>query len=282
VDTSCTTPGSCAFSGAIATACTQSPGYIGYFEIAKIISDGTYQVLEYDSSSETWYLVSGNQWIGFDREDTFSKKIQHASDRCYRGTMVWASDLSNSMNPTIVGQNPGVPPNAPPPSPTSPTPLPPSDKCCDAGETKMKAYNDCTQYYWCLNGVPNSDVFGPTTGVLFNEAIQNWDYASNFECAGDTCGGGTPGEPPTTPAPIAPSPPSPPSTDACCSYNYKDCNAVGWCSESVANCAGCSGTWLEEGALTGCIAKWGTCTNDTNGCCGDAECIGNASYRQCQ
>jgi chitinase len=128
-DTSCTTPG-CGFNGAKATTCTNSNGFMSYFEIENIISSNSYDILDVDTNSGTMYLVKGDQWIGFDNESTFASKIQYAESSCMRGTFVWASDMTNNMNPTIIDHSPTMPPPPPPsppvtPAPVSPTPSPP-------------------------------------------------------------------------------------------------------------------------------------------------------------
>jgi hypothetical protein len=53
-----------------------------------------------------------------------------------------------------------------------------------------------------------------------------------------------------------------------------------WCSSNENNCGSCSGYWIEDGPKT-CVAKWGDCTNDVNGCC-VGTCKGNKWYKQCK
>ena len=92
---------------------------------------------------------------------------------------------------------------------------------------------------------------------------------------------------PTPPSPTAPSPTPPaptPPTNGCCSQNYKDCDAT-WCGDTEAQCLSCGSsgdkTWLPDGAVSSCIARFGECTNDVNGCCSPAICVGDQWYKQC-
>ena len=72
----------------------------------------------------------------------------------------------------------------------------------------------------------------------------------------------------------------------CCSWNYKDCEGSEWCNANEGNCAGaCNGFWLMEkdSVPSKCIALWGECTNDIDGCCTPSVCDdGNEEYRQCK
>ncbi|KAG7339592.1 PT repeat-containing protein [Nitzschia inconspicua] len=72
-----------------------------------------------------------------------------------------------------------------------------------------------------------------------------------------------------------PNPTAPSAGSGCCSSNVKDCDQPGWCSESQLNCQGnCNGTWLPNGALTNCLAKWTACSNSKGStvCCGGLSC----------
>jgi len=93
---------------------------------------------------------------------------------------------------------------------------------------------------------------------------------------------------PPSPTPPTPNPPTPPPSvstgDGCCSMNFKDCDSE-WCGDTEAQCLSCGTagdkTWLPNGARTNCIARWGDCTNDENGCCSPGLCVGDQFYKQC-
>jgi hypothetical protein len=75
------------------------------------------------------------------------------------------------------------------------------DKCCKENETRLKAYNDCTQFYHCVDGVVVPGVCGPQSGLLFDELLQNWNHEHLVTtCEVDSCDGDD--EPsPSTPLP---------------------------------------------------------------------------------
>ena len=93
-----------------------------------------------------------------------------------------------------------------------------NDRCCEAGETRMKAYNDCKEYYWCLYGEALDDLVGVGAGYEFNEEIQNWAHAGTFECIVDDCGSSpnqltkSPSPHPTSVIPFTESPSDSPSS----------------------------------------------------------------------
>lgn len=70
----------------------------------------------------------------------------------------------------------------------------------------------------------------------------------------------------------------------CCSMNYKQCD-VSWCGQSKSECDNCGGdafSFLEDGERTGCLARWSSCTDNTNGCCEGATCTEiNQYFSQC-
>ena len=87
-------------------------------------------------------------------------------------------------------------------------------------------------------------------------------------------------QPSTAPAATTPTPTDPGSF--CCSWNYQDCADSEWCNTNEGTCAGCSGVWIKKDNVpTNCIARWGTCTNDIDGCCTSNVCDGDRWYRQC-
>merc|ERR1719464_211235 len=106
--------------------------------------------------------------------------------------------------------------------------------CCATGETKMKAFNDCLQYYWCYDGVVNDYLTGPLDGYEFDETIQNWASENSFVCNVDLCGAPAPPPVPAPSAPPAANPGPQPATPCCDPNEYRmraidDCNKYYWC-----------------------------------------------------
>ncbi|KAL1858931.1 hypothetical protein Daus18300_009801 [Diaporthe australafricana] len=91
-DQSCNTIG-CAWSGASRAApCTNFGGVMSLQELQRLPSEiGVQpQLLAKDMMKQlTW----GNQWIGYDDDDTIRMKKNWASQQCYGGTMIWSVDL---------------------------------------------------------------------------------------------------------------------------------------------------------------------------------------------
>merc|ERR1712095_183369 len=64
----------------------------------------------------------------------------------------------------------------------------------------------------------------------------------------------------------------------CCTIDFKNCSptVVGWCSESKDNCEGpCNKWWLPNGAKDGCIARYESCSTDSD-CCSPGVCTSDS------
>jgi hypothetical protein len=85
-------------------------------------------------------------------------------------------------------------------------------------------------------------------------------------------------------APVVTTPPTPTGPGSfCCSHNTKDCTEDEWCDANEGNCGACNGLWMDPNSIPAtCIARWGECTNDIDGCCPSNACVaGNEWYKQC-
>jgi chitinase len=89
----------CKFSGpGKAGSCTNSPGILGWFEIAKIIAENPENKPAFDSSSMTKILVwDDDQWISYDDEETLSMRRHFAREHCLKGKLTVAqfANISN-------------------------------------------------------------------------------------------------------------------------------------------------------------------------------------------
>ena len=102
--------------------------------------------------------------------------------------------------------------NPPTPNPT-PSVLNPT-MCCPAGFTGLKSFNNCSEYYHCVNGVVTGPALQCAQGTLFQNSIQNCNWINSFTCDETPCNG-TPSTPsPVTPQPTTISPTSSPQTSA--------------------------------------------------------------------
>ncbi|KAK4186062.1 hypothetical protein QBC35DRAFT_453660 [Podospora australis] len=134
-DPSCTTPGVCKFSGdPNKGACTDTSGYLSYYEIQDMIGGpgsvvkrrdlGDNITLEtrqsgvqvkWDKTAAVKYIsYQGNQWISFDDADTFKQKVDWANSIGFSGSLIWASDLDDNLvnaHSGLVGRSAASKPN---------------------------------------------------------------------------------------------------------------------------------------------------------------------------
>jgi len=68
-----------------------------------------------------------------------------------------------------------------------------SEPCCPVGLTGLKAWDACTQYYHCVNGVVTGDLMNAPAGTLFDEILQNIDWYDNVfsTCVVQSCDSGS-------------------------------------------------------------------------------------------
>ncbi|KAJ6071566.1 hypothetical protein N7499_009580, partial [Penicillium canescens] len=95
-DPSCTSPG-CPFSGgANPGVCTDTSGYLSYYEVQQILAKNYQLKPVHDKTAAVKYLVfNHDQWISYDDKDTFKQKIDWANDIGFGGSLIWASDLDD-------------------------------------------------------------------------------------------------------------------------------------------------------------------------------------------
>lgn len=72
-------------------------------------------------------------------------------------------------------------------SPVS-APIGGGNPCCPSGYTGLKAWNNCHQFYHCVNGVVVGEPISGSAGTLFDQNIQNFNWADQVTCFVDNCG----------------------------------------------------------------------------------------------
>ncbi|CAG5126059.1 unnamed protein product [Candidula unifasciata] len=72
---------------------TREAGYLAYYEICEIIGKGA--TLNNIADQHVPYLVAGNQWVGYDTENSLREKVRYVRDNGFGGAMVWALDLDD-------------------------------------------------------------------------------------------------------------------------------------------------------------------------------------------
>jgi chitinase len=68
-------------------------GTLAYYEICQLIKNGA--SVTFLNDQRVPYLVSGNQWVGYDNEASLREKVRFIKDNGYGGTMVWALQLDD-------------------------------------------------------------------------------------------------------------------------------------------------------------------------------------------
>ncbi|XP_078695717.1 chitotriosidase-1-like [Branchiostoma floridae x Branchiostoma belcheri] len=79
--------------GGTAAQYTQEAGYISYYEICSMLSAGATRV--FDGEQKAPYAYTGNQWVGYDDEESIGHKIDFLKQEGLGGSMVWAVDLDD-------------------------------------------------------------------------------------------------------------------------------------------------------------------------------------------
>lgn len=90
-DASCNSMG-CSFAEASKPGvCTGFDGVLSLVEIKNLLKEKGW-TSRYNSDALMKELVNGDQWIGYDDEETFAAKLAWADSRCFGGSMVWGID----------------------------------------------------------------------------------------------------------------------------------------------------------------------------------------------
>ncbi|GKZ28159.1 hypothetical protein AbraCBS73388_012029, partial [Aspergillus brasiliensis] len=92
-DKSCSSPGCPFSSGGTAGSCTDTSGYLAYYEITDVLEKNSDITPVHDESAAVLYFTWGDgQWISYDNKTTFKQKVDWANNIGLGGAMIWASD----------------------------------------------------------------------------------------------------------------------------------------------------------------------------------------------
>ncbi|GKZ39502.1 hypothetical protein AbraIFM66950_000449, partial [Aspergillus brasiliensis] len=92
-DKSCSSPGCPFSSGGTAGSCTDTSGYLAYYEITDVLEKNSDITPVHDESAAVLYFTWGDgQWISYDNKTTFKQKVDWANNVGLGGAMIWASD----------------------------------------------------------------------------------------------------------------------------------------------------------------------------------------------
>jgi len=183
-----------------------------YFSAAKIcwkveIFDGG--LLEGDlsnpSSCSENTFNPGKTFSFFNQTDTFSNQASFANG-LYNGAFQFKTTLESIPLPkadillwnsaekefvveltiprcTTLTASPSSVPSSPPTSASK------VDPCCPMNYTGLRAWNQCYQYYHCVNGVVTGGLLDVPSGTLFDQSLQNFNWAHLVVCVVDDCRG---------------------------------------------------------------------------------------------
>ncbi|KAB1258854.1 Chitinase-3-like protein 1 [Camelus dromedarius] len=80
---------------------TKEEGMFAYYEICEFLHGATVQRL---LDQQVPYATKGNQWVGYDDQESVKNKAKYLKSRKLAGAMVWALDLDDFQG-TFCGQN---------------------------------------------------------------------------------------------------------------------------------------------------------------------------------
>lgn len=73
---------------------TREAGFLSYYEICKL-RNAPGAVTVYDPHHRTPYTYNGDQWVGYDNEQSLGEKVQYVKDQRFGGWMTWNVDLDD-------------------------------------------------------------------------------------------------------------------------------------------------------------------------------------------
>ncbi|XP_078054038.1 acidic mammalian chitinase-like [Mustelus asterias] len=79
---------------------TWSPGFLSYYELCSFLKTATKGIIQ---DQQAPYAVSGDQWFGYDDQQSFVNKAQWLKENNFGGAMVWSLDLDD-FNGSQCGQ----------------------------------------------------------------------------------------------------------------------------------------------------------------------------------
>ncbi|XP_012678028.2 chitinase, acidic.2 [Clupea harengus] len=104
---------------------TREAGFWAYYEICGFLNGASFNWIE---DQKVPYAVKGNEWVGFDNQESFDIKVQYLKEQKFGGAFVWALDLDDfngefcgqGKHPLMKHLNKILEIKFPPPPPTTP------------------------------------------------------------------------------------------------------------------------------------------------------------------
>ncbi|KAJ8400202.1 hypothetical protein AAFF_G00398960 [Aldrovandia affinis] len=188
--------GDTATGAASAGPYTREAGFWSYYEICTFLQGTTIQWIP---DQKVPYATKGNEWVGFDTQESYETKVRYLKDNKFGGAFVWALDLDDFAGQFCgQGNHPLmshlrnlldiVPPSLPPPTSTKPgastiktsttatttttttTHAPGTGFCAGKPDGIYANDEDRTTFYECLHGKTYLKHCGP--GTVFDQSCQ--------------------------------------------------------------------------------------------------------------
>ncbi|XP_051805851.1 acidic mammalian chitinase-like isoform X2 [Acanthochromis polyacanthus] len=71
---------------------TREPGYWSYYEICNFLQGGS---IHWIDEQKVPYAIKGNEWVGFDNEQSYEIKAKYLKENKFGGAVVWSLDLDD-------------------------------------------------------------------------------------------------------------------------------------------------------------------------------------------
>ncbi|XP_063064589.1 acidic mammalian chitinase-like [Engraulis encrasicolus] len=179
---------------------TREPGFWAYYEICTFLRTASVQ---WSDEQKVPYAVQGNEWVGFDNQESFTNKVQYLKKAGFGGAFIWALDLDD-FSGQFCGQGnyplishlrsllngDGVPPPLPPTSPPKPTegpvapatqttttaaPVNPGTGFCGGKADGIYTHpENARQFYQCAHG--QTFVMSCGAGLVYNDRCKCCDW----------------------------------------------------------------------------------------------------------
>jgi len=194
-----------ATAGCEAGPYTQARGYLGYNEICdKVLLPGDWTIVREEHVFAP-YAYKGNQWIGYDDEESIATKCDWVIDEELAGVFFWSIDTDDfkgkcgrphgliltateKLNGGKMTTPDGWTTPGPSISPSTPDPeTPPPSEFCDGNLGPQANPHDCHQYYTCQFGQGGWFISMQTCGELaFNPELEICDWPYNVPACNTT------------------------------------------------------------------------------------------------
>ncbi|XP_014675453.1 PREDICTED: acidic mammalian chitinase-like [Priapulus caudatus] len=191
-------------SGGTAGKYTGEYGYMAYYEVCIMLNSGGTRV--WNDEHKVPYAYKGDQWVGYDDEESIANKVAWIKSQGFGGAMTWSLDLDDFRGafcnkgkyPLLNTMKNGLPSSYEldgwvPPSTVTTSTSAGSVSTTPSGEGgsvenfchgKRNGYYaddaDCTMFYQCFSDVTHH--LSCTPGLRWSRMYTYCDWADNVEC----------------------------------------------------------------------------------------------------